>query len=112
MTEKPEVEKSEARLYTVTVWEKVAKEGEVIQRIAQILDGMEDFCHSKKNMFLPIREGIAKKKEELDMLLLSNGSHKIFLLLLEHFLGAQVAKDKEAQMRCAKRQADLVNEEF
>ena len=42
-----------------------AKEEKIIQSIIQILEGMEDFCRSKKNMFLPIREGIAEAKEEV-----------------------------------------------
>ena len=83
------------------------------QRITQILEGMEDFCHSKKNMFLPIREGTAQAKEELGRLHRCNASHESILSSLMYFLGVQVAKDKEkeAKTRSAKCQANVVNEE-
>ena len=58
---------------------------------------MEEFCHTKKNMFLPIREGIDAAKKEIKNL---SNCHKIqgsFLISLEHFLGLQVAKYKEKE---------------
>ena len=48
MTEVPECGKSEARLNKVSLREKAAKEGKVIQRAAQILEG----CGG----FLPLQE--------------------------------------------------------
>ena len=48
VTEEYEVEKSQASQYKDTLWEIAAKEVKMIQRITQILEGMEDFCRSKK----------------------------------------------------------------
>ena len=76
MTEEPEVPKFQVRQYTDSLWEMAAKESKMIQRITQILEEMEDFGRSKKNTFLPIREGITEVKEELDRLRCSNASHK------------------------------------
>ena len=75
---------------------------------------MDDFCHFQKNVFLPTREGIAKAKEVIKKLGLSNESHESFLISLEHILGLLVAKVKEksAEARSTKRLAGLVNEEF
>ena len=95
VTEKPEIYKSEDRLYKVTLREKAAKEDETIQRVAQILKGKEDFCRSKKKMLLPIWEGIANAKEKIGVLLLSNASLESFLSSMEYFLGLLGAKDKE-----------------
>ena len=113
VTEKPESGKSKARLYHASLRKMAADECKMIQRIAQILEGLDDFCRSKKNMFLPIREGIAKAKEEIKMLSLSNESDEIFLISMESFLGLQVSKDKEKEVeaRSAKRLAGFVNEE-
>ena len=84
----------------------------MIQRIAQILEGMGDFCRSRK-MLLSIREGIAKAKEEIRILGLSNVSHETHLISLEYFLGLQVAKDneREVEARSAKKLTGLVSEE-
>ena len=64
-------------------------------------------------MFLPIRGGIAKAKEEIKMLGLSNESHEMFLISVEYLLGLQIVKDKdkEVEAKSAKRLACLVNEE-
>ena len=85
----------------------------MIQRIVQILEGMEDFCHPKKNMFLPIRKGIVKAKEVIKKLGLGNESHESFHISLEYFLGLQVAKvkEKEEKARSEKSLAGLVNKE-
>ena len=72
VTEKSKGAKSKARLYQASLRKKAADERKMIQRIAQILEGMGDFCCSKKNMFLSIREGITKAKKEINMLDLSN----------------------------------------
>ena len=92
MVEKPDGTKSEARLYQASLRKISVDECKMIQRIAQILEGMEDFCHSNKNMFLPIGEGIATAKEVIKKLGLSNENHESFLISLEYFLGLQVAK--------------------
>ena len=74
---------------------------------------MEEFYHTKKNMFLPIREGIAVAKKEIEKLSASNKKHGSFLISLEYFLGLSVANDKEKEedARRAKRLASLVHEE-
>ena len=74
---------------------------------------MKNFCHIMKNMFLPIREGLAEAKVELGRLRHSNARHESFLSSLGYFLGVQVAKHKgkETKARRAKRQANFMNEE-
>ena len=94
--------KSEARLYQASLRKKAERERKMIQRIAQISEGMDDFCRSKKNMFLPFREGIAKAKEEIRMLGLSNESHETPLISLKYFLGLQVAKDEEKEVEAGR----------
>ena len=113
MTEEPEGGKSEAKLYQASLRRISADECKMIQRIIQILEEMEEFHHTKKNMFLPIREGIAVAKEEIKKLSPSNKNHGSFLISLEYFLGLQVAKDKDkdVEARRAKRLASLVHEE-
>ena len=56
---------------------------------------MQEFFHTKKNMFLPIREGIAAAIKEIKNLSVSNEKHGNYLISLEYFLGLQVDKDKE-----------------
>ena len=41
---------------------------ERISRIEEILQKMDEFCRMKKNMFLPIREGITEMLHELQQL--------------------------------------------
>ena len=85
----------------------------MIQKMAQILEDMGEFCHTKKNMFLPIREGIVVAKKEIQKLRASNEKHRSYLISLEYFLGLQVAKDKEKEeaARRARKLASLVHEE-
>ena len=113
MTEIPEGGKTEARLYQASLRRISEDEYKVIQRITQIMEEMEKFCQTKKNMFLPIREGIAAAKKEIKKLSNSNEKHGRFLISLEYFLGMQVAKDKEKEekARRAKKLASLVHEE-
>ena len=77
------------------------------------MEEMEKFCHTKKNMFLPIREGIAAAKKEIKKLSNSNEKHGSFLISMEYFFGLKVAKDKEKEeeARRAKRLASLVHKE-
>ena len=86
VTEEPEFEISQARQYEGTLREMAAKDGEMLQRIAQIFEGMEEFFRFKKRTFLPIRKGIAEAKKELGMLRRCNASHESFLSWLEYFL--------------------------
>ena len=111
VTEMPEGGKSGARLYQASLRRISEDECKMIQRITQIMEEMEKFCQTKKNMFLPIREGIAAAKE-IKKLSNSNEKHGSFLISLEYFLGLQVAKDKEKEevARRVKKLASLVHE--
>ena len=59
--------------------EMAVKKGKMIRGITQILEGMQDFCRSKKNMFLFIRETITAVERELGRLHRCYVSHKSFL---------------------------------
>ena len=97
VTEEPKGGKSEVKLYQASLQRISADECKMIQRITQILEKMKEFCHTKKNMFLPIREGIAVAKEEIEKLSASNKKHGSLLISLEYFLGLQVSKDKKKE---------------
>ena len=113
MTEMSKGGKSEARLYQASLRRISEDECKMIQKITQIMEEMEKFCQTKKNMFLPIREGMAAAKKEIKKLSNSNKKHGSFLISLEYFLGLQVAKDKEKEeeARSAKKLASFVHEE-
>ena len=113
VTEMPEGGKSEVRPYQVSLRRISADEYKMIQIITQIMEEMEKYCQTKKNMFFLIREGIAAAKKKIEKLSNSNENHGSFFISLEYFLGLQVAKNKEMEVeaRRAKRLASLVNKE-
>ena len=86
MTEMPKGRKSEARLYQASLRRISADEFKMIQRITQVMEEMEKSCKTKKNMFLPIREGIATAKKEIKKLSNSNEKHRSFLYIAGVFL--------------------------
>ena len=93
VTEMPMGGESEAKLYQASLRRISVDECKMIQRITQILEEMEEFFHTKKNMFLSIREGIAVAKKEIQKLSASNKKHGSFLIYLEYFLCLQVARE-------------------
>ena len=60
MTEGSGAKESEARQCRDCLRKMAAEDVKMIFSITQILEGMQDFCRSKKNMYFPIREGITE----------------------------------------------------
>ena len=79
VTNESELEKSQAKQYRDYLLEIAATEGKMIERMRLIRKGMEVFCHSKKKMFLPTREGITDALEEIRRLRYGNSSHETFI---------------------------------
>ena len=62
--------KSQVRQYRDWLHERNEKQLELLQKVESALEKMENFSRTKKNMHLPIRDGMqeAKKKKELGAL--------------------------------------------
>ena len=60
-----ETDKSQVRQYRDWLHERNDKQLEILRKVESALEKMENFSRSKKNMHLPIRDGIQEMKKGL-----------------------------------------------
>ena len=63
-----EMDKSQVRQYRDWLHERNEKQLEILKKVESALEKMENFPRTKKNMHLPIRDGIQEAKTELGAL--------------------------------------------
>ena len=61
-------ENSQVKQYREWLYERNRKELESLQKVEVVLEKMDSFSRTKKNMYLPIREGIQEALKELKAL--------------------------------------------
>ena len=63
-----ESDKSQVRQYRDWLHERNERQLEILQKVETALEKMDSFSRTKKNMHLPIREGIQEARKELGAL--------------------------------------------
>ena len=63
-----ETDKSQVRQYRDWLYVRNEKQLEILKKVESALEKMESFSRTKKNMHLPIRDGIQEAKKELGAL--------------------------------------------
>ena len=63
-----ETDKSQVQQYRDWLHVRNEKQLEILKKVESLLEKMESFSRTKKNMQLPIRDGIQKAKKELGAL--------------------------------------------
>ena len=58
-----EIDKSQVRQYRDWLYKRNDKQLEILKKVELALENMESFSRTKKNMHLPIRDGIQEAKE-------------------------------------------------
>ena len=101
VTKKPRLKKSQSRQYNILM-QNAQNERKVTDRMFLILKGMESFSQEKKNMFFPMKDGIAEALTEVEGLRNISHIRKIYLESFEYFLGLGVAMDKRKETEVRK----------
>ena len=63
-----ESEKSQVRQYRDWLHKRNERELEILKKVEVTLEKMDSFCRTKRNMLLPIRDGIQEALKELKAL--------------------------------------------
>ena len=63
-----ESDKSQVQQYRDCLHDKNERQLEILQKVETALENMDSFSRTKKNMHLPIREGIQEARKELGAL--------------------------------------------
>ena len=102
-----ESDKSQVRHYRDWLHERNERQLEILQKVETALEKMDSFSRTKKNMHLPIREGIQEARKELGSLRY-NIEHTIcYLDSFEYLMrGLMVNKIKEVRPPKGKEVAD------
>ena len=102
MTEKTpdpfESDKSQVRQYRDWLHERNERQLEILQKVETALEKMDSFSRTKKNMHLPIREGIQEARKELGELRYDIEDTVCYLDSFEYLMrGLMVKKIKEVR---------------
>ena len=93
-----ETDKSQVRQYRDWLHERDEKQLELLQKVESALERMENFSKTKKNMHLPIRDGIQEAKKELGALRYDIEDTVCYLDSFEYLMrGLMVQKMKEVR---------------
>ena len=102
MTEKTpdlfESDKSQVRQYRDWLHERNERQLEILQKVETALENMDSFFRTKKNIHLPIREGILEARKELGALRYDIEDTVCYLDFFEYLMrGLMVKKIKEVR---------------
>ena len=111
MTEKTldpfESDKSQVGQYRDWLHERNERQLEILQKVESALEKMHSFFRSKKNMHLPIRDGIQEAKKELEALWYDMEGTVCYIDSFEYLMtGLMVQKMKEVRPSKSKEVAD------
>ena len=102
-----ETDKSQVRQYRNWLHQRNEKQLEILKKVESALEKMESFCRTKKNMHLPIRDGIQEAKKELGALRYDIEDTVCYLDSFEYLMrGLMVQKMKEVRPSKSKEVAD------
>ena len=102
-----ETDKSQVRQYRDWLHERNEKQLKILRKVESVLEKMESFSRTKKNMHLPIRDGIQEAKKELEALQYDKEDTVFYLYSFEYLMrGLMVQKMKEVRPRKRKRVVD------
>ena len=110
MTEKPEEdmpEKSQARQHRDWLHQLNETDWCSLQKVMDTLKKMENFCRTKKNMFLPIRDGITETLWELQLPKKSMKRNDCYIKHFEYHLRDKIV-EKMKEVRSPKK--DVLDE--
>ena len=102
VTEKPDGDKSQARKHRDGLHKFNYKDLGILQKAVEALRKMEIFCKTKKNMFLPIRDGIGDAPYELGKLKMCMEDRDTYLDHFEYQVRVRMVL-KIKQLRSTKR---------
>ena len=93
-----ETDKSQVRQYRDWLHERNEKQLEILKKVESAMEKMENFSRTKKNMHLPIRDGIQEVKKELGALRYDIEDTVCYLDSFEYLMrGLLVKKIKEVK---------------
>ena len=93
-----ETDKSQVRQYRDWLHVRNEKQLEILKKVESALEKMENFSRTKKNMHLPIRDGIQEAKKELGALRYDIEDTVCYLDSFEYLMrGLMVQKIKKAR---------------
>ena len=102
-----ETDKSQVRQYRNWLHERDEKQLEIQKKVESALEKMESFSRTKRNMHLPIRDGIQEAKKELGALRYDIEDTVCYLDSFEYLMrGLLVQKMKEVRPSKSKKVAD------
>ena len=102
-----ETDKSQVRQYRDWLHERNEKQLEILRKVESALEKMENFSRTKKNMHLPIRDGIQEANKELGALRYDIEDTVCYLDSFEYLMrGLMVQKMKEVRPPKRKELAD------
>ena len=102
-----ETDKSQVRQYRDWLHERNDKHLEILRKVESALEKMENFSRTKKNMHLPIRDGIQEAKKELGALRYDIEDTVCYFDSFEYLMrGLMVQKVKEVKPPKQKEVAD------
>ena len=102
-----ETDKSQVRQYRDWLHERHEKQLEILKKVESALQKMENFSRTKKDMHLPVRDGIQEAKKELGALQYDIEDTVCYLDSFEYLMrGLIVRKMKEVRPSKQKEVAD------